>query len=422
MIQSMHAISRYVVVVRLVRAYAPVLANLPLPLPASWPRLARNPKAAYATLANFKFNYEDSSYWTDGPYQVSRVDRAKRIIVLQRMPYYDVEARPSISRIVYRYELPSPNAGRAVVAAVRHKKTDIGIDLDDHDVRVLESSAARSDLRLVPSFFTLMLEFNSSPDWGHPPIPNAVSDVRVRQALDLAVNRIALIRATFGVNVATAHTLVAYTPFLDNGPYREDGIRSVVRGVWDPIAKSFVRYGARSLRDAQLLLSQAGYESGLTVGVFMGGSEADVVRQYAVLQKEWSSIGVRLERVSWKGGDVGQTIENTGGFQVGVIAKSTGPDPDQFRGELVSEEPHYDYASVDDANVTRDFTRGAATFDPGARARWYDRLQLRIARHAYVAPLSYYPFVVATDRHVPNLELTPDGSFPSGQSVWEYVP
>jgi len=438
-IDSVVATGRYAVRLRLKRPYAPLLPDyLPPVVPHSSPRLGGTPHTAALKLyGDSALDYLDASSWTDGPYRIKQLDPSSGRAVLTRMKYYRVHPGPFFRQLVI-----SPQGPGDLVAAVMGGQIDVAAFDRPTSLAPILSHPGAYTVLVSPTFDVHTLEFNVFDPVvnGHP---NPMRDVRVRQVLSLALDRVALTASALSVGRDVARRLVAYTPYLVSPYSTETGVSRAVTGAWDPLARRFVPYGSQAVREARRLLDAAGYANGLQVDVLAATAGGKPVPWFDAIQKDWAAIGVRAGVSIWPGASLcNGSIINTGQFEVFLTSGDSGPDPDELSNSLDSRfvarysvdrgpgvcHADFNYSGVQDRTVDQGLRRGVATYDPSQRVHWYGQVQVQVAKQAYWAPLFYQPNVVIANRHLRGVTgylLTGrlfDAGFPWNTYSWRYVP
>ncbi len=111
-IASIRLVGRYEAILTLKVIYALVLlVRLPPVYPHAWSRLRLTPHDATEKLSqDTGLDYQDSGYWTNGPYQVSNFVKDDRI-ELTPMKHYHVHRGPFLKKMIFDAKPPSTFAG-----------------------------------------------------------------------------------------------------------------------------------------------------------------------------------------------------------------------------------------------------------------------------------------------------------------------
>ena len=207
-----------------------------------------------------------------GPFVLSEWKRGS-YMVLTRNPYYwkkgeDGKALPYLDSL--RFEIiPDDNTRILELQAGQIQGAEF-IPLS----RVAELKAnAKLNMMLFPSTKVSQITMNNRPTLKDG-TANPLSDVRVRQALNYAVNRDALIQlVTFGTGKPMKSFMSSSTPLFD---------KSQPGYSYDP-AK------------AKALLAAAGFKNGIDVTSMATSGSADDQALLTALQQMWGAVGVRLK-------------------------------------------------------------------------------------------------------------------------------
>lgn len=207
-----------------------------------------------------------------GPFVVSEWKRGS-YMVLKRNPYYwkkgdDGKALPYLDTL--RFEIIPDDNTRILKLQAGELQGAEFIPLS----RVAElKSNPKLNMVLFPSTKVNDIIMNNRPKFKDGSA-NPLSDVRVRQALNYAVNREALIAlVTFGTGKPMKSFMSSATPLFDT---RQKGYS------YDPVK-------------AKALLSAAGFPNGVDVTSMATSGSADDQALLTVLQQMWGAVGIRLK-------------------------------------------------------------------------------------------------------------------------------
>ncbi len=224
-----------------------------------------------------------------------------------------------------------------------------------------------------------------------------LSDVRVRQALALAIDKTALLHNLFpAFSSKQIAGIKADSLYPGNSPWVDKSISSPY-----------------DLAQAQKLLTSAGYcGSAVTnsnsnckriVLSFDTTQNTTRLKAGSILKRDWAQIGVILNinppKPSFGVGGLfadysKNGVLNTRHFDVALFAWSASPSPD-WSAELL---PKYiptaavhsgtqNYAGINDPVITSASVSGLKTLDTATRYKIYDQLQKEMATKAYWIPL-----------------------------------
>ncbi|WP_158907428.1 ABC transporter substrate-binding protein [Burkholderia sp. L27(2015)] len=300
---------------------------------------------------------------------------------------YDVNphywgAAPKVDRLIFAI---TPDA------AVREQKLKVGecdIALSPKPTDVL---SARDDAKLkvlqTPAFMTAFVALNTQ----HKPL----SDVRVRQAINMAFDRPAYLKAVFS-DMATP----AINPFPANN--------------WGNAAS--VQPYTQNVAEAKKLLTAAGYPNGFdtTIWTRPGGSllNPNPKTGAEMLQSDLARIGVRaqVKIVEW-----GTLIRNAKEGQHDLLfmgwAGDNG-DPDNFltpQFACASVQSGINFARFCDPELDRLIADAKSTPERSKRVNDYQAAQKIIHDQALWVPLGYPTAVALTRINVSGYKVSPFG-------------
>jgi ABC-type transport system substrate-binding protein len=409
---------RYTAILHLKAQYAPILSlGLPPVWPHSWGRLGLTPHAAATTLGKDKtFNFEDATYWTDGPYQVQSYVNNDRI-VLRPMKYYHVHPGPYVARLIFSFYASKDG----LIAAAANGQTDVTTDYTLADVPTLQQHKNAFKTMITPAFLIENLQINQySATYNGK--PNPLRDVRVRQAMALALDKVGIVRSALGVNTQTARNAVAYTPFVVTPTYVQPYADTSIKGAWDPYLKKYVPFGARALADARKLMAAAGYANGFDLDFITTAGNAVRAAEYSVIANNWARIGIKTSLTTappnkmfadWNAGGIIPHEQ----FQIGMWSIGTSPDPDSLKIMISSHfldadktnhsTIYQDWSGIRDTIVDQGMDKAAATFNKTVRARLYKEVQQRLAKNADWIQIYYRPDIVTADTRVTGVTAPP---------------
>ncbi len=423
---------------RMKAPFAPfALETLPsfYPWPVSWPGAWTKGDSATATKKLFQdtsFNFENTSFPTNGPYQaVSFVNNDR--IDLQPMKYYStLSCGGRIAKPIFVFYAAKP----ALIAAAASNQTDTTTNYTPADLAELQSHKSAFKTYPTPAFEVEHLTLNTDATYNGK--PNPLHDVRVRLALALSLNKIALIESALAVNRKVANSLVAYSPLIVTpkliGPFAD----TKLRGQWDPIRKKYLSNTGTgiALQDAKKLLSEAGYANGFSVDGMTTMGNPTRAAEFAVMQSNWNHIGVKFNPSyipasklfgSWDEG----APPHLGTFQIAMWTDVASPDPDyyhtSFQSQYIDREKtvhsaiNANYAAIHNSLIDEAFTKGAATLVPSQRAKWYRIWQEQVNKNAYWIMLYYRTDITTTNGKLQPFKPNGTGEGPQWNSFEWYL-
>ena len=312
-----------------------------------------------------------------GPFRYVSYTPGARVAMRRNDEFW---GRKSIwANVDYRY-VSNPAARTAALLA---GDVDVIDKVSVADVAKLKESKAVS-LYAYPGLRVLLLQpgFTPGPNQyvtgadGKPLERNPIGDVRVRRALNMAINRPAL-----------AERLLQGTANVA-GQWMPDGTFGFNPAIKPP---------EYDVEGARRLLAEAGYPNGFNLVMhipadrYVAGSET----AQAIAQM-WSRIGVRttLETLTWT---VYSSRVNKGEFAMTMIAWGNGTGEasygllniiatqDAAKGQGVSNWGHYSNKDVDKA-----LDDATSAFDEGERARILRNAARLVAEDVGIMPLFHY--------------------------------
>jgi peptide/nickel transport system substrate-binding protein len=424
-ISSIDTVGKYEVIFHLGSSYAPFFPNgLPEVWPVQWKGAwkANDVNAAAKKLfQDSTYNFESSSYPTDGPYQVTEFVKDDRI-VLNAMKYYStLSCGAKVQTLIFAFYSSKPG----MIAAASSHETDVTTDYTVADLPELRQHINAYQLSDEPAYEVENLVFNVDPKYNGK--PNPLHNIKVRQALALALDKYGLIQSALGMSKRQAQDVIAWSPLVITPELVQPFGDKALRGQWDPLAHAYMANTGtgKAEADARKLLAQAGYANGFSLdGVTTDGNPVRV-SQFAVLQNNWHQIGVTFNpsyvpldhlNASWEQGGLLQH----GAFQVAMFDDVGYPDPDSFKFEyqhqyIDREQKQHDVgnaniAGIHDKSFDTAFNKAASNYDPKMRQYWYTIWQVGVNQKAYVIPLYYRSAINTVDPAVGNFKPNPTSS------------
>lgn len=425
-IKSIDTPSRYVAVLHLRSVDASAVPTaLPDLWPAVWPGAWKNnPHAAALKLgASANYTFEGPGYPTDGAYQVAKVVRGSRI-VLRPMRYYNGPACGTrASTLTFR----AYSSVSAMISAAASHRTDVTTDYTPAQLPDLQKHQSAYRVLTHTSFTLEHLEFNLDRTYHQK--ANPLANANVRLALALALNKYGVIQDGLDVSSTTAHTMAAWSPFVDAPDLKQPSVTSNLTGQWDPIAHAFVIPGtASAVAHARTLLGRTPFKGGFTVDLYTTIGSPSRLAQEQAIATSWQKLGVKVAP-NYVSGDslLGSWSQNGiiahGKFQVAMFSYVGSPDPEQYRYNLearycdrtarVHSVLNGNGSCVHDPVINRSFDAAARTLSPAARASDYAAVERAVNQNAYWVPLYFRQTISTNDGHVANVSNNPTLSGPT---------
>ncbi len=221
---------------------------------------------------------------------------------------------------------------------------------------------------------------------GRPPF----DDVRVRQAMNYAIDRDSYLQATqFGTGEVAWHPIPS--------------------AHWAFPADQVPTYGYTPEK-ARELLSEAGYADGLTIEVVGWTADPDV-RRAEVLQQQLADVGVTMNITATEVPQATAAFFNDKNYDAYLAAWTGRPDPSLTYSLLFGMGGYFNAAAYEAPGLEAALQKTRAVSDQGERTEAFGEASRIIADEALYVPLAYPPdFAVYRDTvqgYVPNLLAKP---------------
>ncbi|CCD29293.1 Periplasmic dipeptide transport protein precursor (Dipeptide-binding protein) (DBP) [Candidatus Glomeribacter gigasporarum BEG34] len=261
-----------------------------------------------------------------------------------------------------------------VVTSLR--STDIPVLKHDPGLRALSQ----------PGFNVRYLIYNTA----HKPL----DDVRVRRALEMAIDKKALINQVYE---GRAQIAVAPLPPLQ----------------WS--YDKTLQDAPRDLKQAKALLAQAGYPNGFKFSLWIPhssiGTNVNPRLTAEIIQSDWKEMGVEAKIVGYEWGEfIKRAINGKHDvLLIGIISNI--PDPENLLKVFSCTEighgfnlSRWCHSSFDDL-----IQRAAQTLDIAERSQLYTQAQKLLKREQPVTPLAYAINYQVVNKHVTGFKINPLG-------------
>ena len=313
-----------------------------------------------------------------GPFKLETWEPGVRVVLARNDQYWG--GAPKVRQAIY---VPIIEA-QARLSAIKTGEIDLTMDVPPDSL---------ADLRKDPD--VVVAETNSSAVWyvalntRHP----ALKDRRVRQALNYAVQKEAIIR-----DILKGTAIVATTPLSPvYGPYHED---KTVRYPYDP-------------EKAKALLKEAGFANGLDVTFFVpesGSGMQSPVEMGTVIQANLAAVGVRakIQTMEWgaylkKYLDAPDMAEMSWNPSIG--------DPDHMMYMLLSSDrfpPAFNAGFYQNPRVDELLRKGRTTIEEKERIPLYREAQRLVVEDAPWIFVDHGKQVIVYRKRVQGFKLHPN--------------
>jgi peptide/nickel transport system substrate-binding protein len=274
-----------------------------------------------------------------------------------RNDYFDAE-RQHYKKIVIRV-IANPQAS---LNALKTKQVDVVIGGDA--TVASQVKAAGMHVAAVPFVFQGLNLLDR-----HGTVSGPLGDVRVRQAINYAINRDVVSKAVLGdLGVPTTQT--------------------VTKG-GDGYSETAADRYPYDVQKAKQLLAEAGYANGFTLKV-TSAQFAGIDTMAQAIQGQLAKVGITVELTTRT--DVAAYIQDMTGGQFPAAAVGYGAQPLFLEGLglFLPTAPVFNGFHTDDPRVTQLYTQAAAA-DPETRADLDRQLEEYLVDNAWFAPVAFSP-------------------------------
>jgi peptide/nickel transport system substrate-binding protein len=409
---------KYTVVMHLKRVDASFLTGVHYStiIPKSWSGLWTDAhSAANKLFQDTSYNFEGPDYPTNGPYKVDTFVTNDRI-VLSPMKYYDILAcGAGLKQMIFAFY--SDPAGE--IAAAATKATDLSQDYTFSNLSEILSHKTYKTYT-TPGFQIEHMELNTDPTYNGS--TNPLHNIKVRQALNLAVDKVTALQASFGIPKAQAASVAAYNFLVDTKSLRAPFADPNLTQAYDPLTKKYVTAGtSAAIKDAKKLLSQAGYPSCFSID--FGTTTAPYrIAEMSALSKQFVDLGCKVNQQPEPASKFfGQYNEGgtlaTGKFQIGLFTWQVSPDPDGQkaffeykycdRAQATHSPVNQNYSCINDPKYTSLFTKADSTVDNKVRTADYYQIEHLFATEVPWIPFYYRPVIATFDGKITPFKMNP---------------
>ena len=323
-----------------------------------------------------------------GPFVLTEWQRGS-YMVLERNPYYwemgaDGEALPYLDSV--RFEIVPDDATR--ILRLQGGELDVAEFIPFSRAEQLAADPD-IDMELFPSTRVNSILMNNRETLLDG-TPNPLSDERVREALNYAVNREALIQVVlFGNGTPMYSYMSTTTPYYD--------------------AQEGYPYDGELARE---LLAEAGYPDGFTVSSMATAGSQDDLALLTAIQNMWADVGVTLEIEQLEAATKTERYRNND-FQMRTAAWTNDiNDPSQITSYFaVYENVESLHTGFQNDEIDELFAASQVELDADARAAQYERIQEIYLDAAPITFLYETPYPVAMGTNVEDFVQIPLGAY-----------
>jgi peptide/nickel transport system substrate-binding protein len=414
-IKSITTKGKYEIIWHMKQVYSPAIPNAWVGgfLDHKWSKLGGTPEAAAAIMSAKTFTYEDSSYVTAGPYRVSNFVTNSRIELTPNNNYNGPGGKPKVAKYIFLYY---PDKTTMIAGAARHE-TDLTQDYTLADLPALLGHRGDFTTRYVSALSPEHLELNMlDPEVNGQ--PNPLVNLKVRQAINLAIDRRGIIQSAFGVTKAKQQdAAISYdAPFVLTKSIRQPYADPAITGAWDPFKKKWLTYSKTTVADAKKLLAGTPCAHGCTVSLVTTAGNPQRAAEASVIQKNLGTIGITVDFKTVPAAQLFGTWKENGVNAHGTFLMTlfayigVQPDPDTWKQNVVSKfidrlDPDHgyldrNYSGLKDKIVDTSFDKASHTFNPALRRKYYYQAQVELSKQVPWIDVSVRPTFCTYDSNV----------------------
>jgi peptide/nickel transport system substrate-binding protein len=225
----------------------------------------------------------------------------------------------------------------------------------------------------------------------------ALKDVRVRQALNYAVDRAAITKAVYG-------------------EYAEPTAQPAVDG-FDGYSKASADAYSYDPEKAKQLLADAGYGSGITIPVNYGSFDPDSTKLVQAVQDQLGKVGVKLKLTGAPnfGGWVNNLVSKK--YAATVLSPGSGGSEFFLAGSSFMPGGIMNIFGVSDPDMTAAFTALSTSTDAD-RAAAAHRVNDVAVQKAFTLPIAAVDTIVLYNKKLDGVSFVPGSSVPPLVTQW----
>jgi peptide/nickel transport system substrate-binding protein len=323
-----------------------------------------------------------------GPFVLSEWKRGS-YMVITRNPYYwekgtDGKALPYLDSI--RFEIVPDDATR--ILKLQSRELDAAEFIPLSRVGELQKDP-NINMELFPSTQVNSVLMNNRPTLPNG-TPNPLSSLEVRQALNYATNKQALIQVVnFGIGTPMQSFMSTTTPYY--------------------VA---TRSYAYDLEKAKSLLAQAGFPNGFTVSALATAGSQNDLALLTALQSMWGEVGIKLKIEQLDAATKTERYRNND-FQMRTAGWTNDiNDPSEITSYFaVYENIQSLHTGFKSAEIDKLFAESQQELDKTKRAEEYKQIQKIFMDAAPIVFLYETPYPVAIRKTVTGLNQIPLGNY-----------
>lgn len=327
-----------------------------------------------------------------GPYMQVRYNPAQ-FFEVKKNPNYWQKGLPKLEGILFR---PTPEAA-TTTAMLATGEADFAVQVSPEQVAALER---------VKTVSVEKIDSNSERQVYINVTKKPFTDVRVRQALNYAVNKEALIKVVFR-GMGTPASGIAQKTVQYSKQY----------GVWpyDP-------------KKAKELLQEAGYPNGFETTLWSATTNSTDQRIVQFLQQQLTQVGIRTQVKALESGERARLVQSVKGPQESTMnmvmwgfTSQTGELDWVLRGQILSDSWPPAYANLGfykNAQVDQWINDAVATTDEKEKTAIYEKAQDQVWQDVPWIFLYVPKNVYATNKKLKNFYVLPNNGIEFSKAQW----
>lgn len=282
--------------------------------------------------------------------------------------------------------VPDPNA---VIQAMQTGQIDYSSQLTGANISAAKSAGLNIDLAAGGSFFALLADRNGE-------LTPAIGDLKVRQAMNLALDRSAICKAVFGDAAAPMYQLQAAGM---------DG--------YDPEIDKLYPF---DVNKAKKLMSESLFPNGFKLSIEAANQAGFNTVGQAVAQ-QWKAIGIDVDITNSPNVPAGQALHAAKKFSVYITANGLNSTPLLAGLHIFSPGNRYNPWGTTDPGIN-DVLKDAFSFPQAEAEKLYRKAWRRSAELAWQAPLCTAQTVIAATKGVSGWDVPTGGNPPSAMDLF----
>ena len=306
-----------------------------------------------------------------GPFKFVEYTPSQRVVLEKNENYYNKDRMAQVDRVEFYIMTDSA----AVVSALQSGTLDIA-SIDADDASVLES---QFDIYNSPQNMVQIFAMNNSVA--------PFDDVRVRQAVNYAIDKDQIINTVFGGYATKLYT--NFSPVM--GVYYNDQLE----GSYDT-----------DLEKAKELLKEAGYENGFEFTITAPANYQAHIDTAQIIKQQLEQIGVTatIETIEWAAWL--EDVYSNAQYQTTIVGLTGKLDPDAVLGRFKTDYPKNFFKFSDD-EYDQLITSALTEQDEQTRIDDYKRCQEILTQQAAAAFISDPNLVVASRKDLKGYTFYP---------------